>query len=105
MAKKQLQGVVVSNKMVGTVVISVVSIVESKKYKRRFKIQKRYKADAQESYNVGDTVLMEECRPISKEKAWKVIKKLAESKASQNQEPQEEVAELLGDKPEQKEVK
>jgi small subunit ribosomal protein S17 len=103
MSKKKLQGTVVSNKMAKTVVVLVGSIVESSKYKRRFEVQKKYKADTQEQYNVGDTVLIEECRPVSKEKSWKVIKKIAESKTAEAQEPQDEAAELLGEKQEKKE--
>lgn len=81
MAKKQLKGKVVSDKMLKTVVVLVGRMVESKKYKKRFMTQKKYKAHAEDQkYNIGDTVLIEECSPISKEKKWKVIKKLAESK-------------------------
>jgi len=81
MAKKQLKGTIVSNKMQKTVVVRVQRITESKKYKRRYKVQKKYKAHAAEqNYNIGDVVLIEECRPISKDKKWQVIKKIAESK-------------------------
>jgi small subunit ribosomal protein S17 len=81
MAKKQLKGKIVSNKMGKTVVVSVERIEESKKYKKRFKTQKNYKAHSgDKKYNIGDTVLIEECNPISKDKSWKVIEKLAESK-------------------------
>ena len=81
MAKKQQKGTIVSNKMQKTVVVRVERMVESKKYKKRYKVQKKYKAHVNEqNYNIGDTVLIEECRPISKDKKWKVIKKIAESK-------------------------
>ena len=64
-----------------TVVVRVERMEESKKYKKRYKVQKKYKAHAgEQSYNVGDIVLIEECRPLSKDKKWKVIKKIAESK-------------------------
>ncbi len=60
-----------------TVVIKVERIKEHPKYKRRYKIHKKYKAhDEKEEYNVGDKVVIEECRPISKDKKWKVLKKL-----------------------------
>lgn len=81
MAKKQQKGTIVSNKMQKTVVVRVEMIKESKKYKKRYKVQKKYKAHTNEqNYNIGDIVLIEECRPISKDKKWKVIKKIAESK-------------------------
>lgn len=90
MAKKQLKGEIVSNKMLKTVVVSVSRIVESKKYKKRYATQKRYKAHSgDQKYNVGDIVLIEECSPLSKEKKWKVIKLLTESKLIGLEEPAE----------------
>ena len=74
MPKKQLQGTVVSNKMQKTVVVEVESLKEHPKYKRRYKVHKKYKAHAEENYEVGDRVVIEESRPLSKEKKWKVIK-------------------------------
>jgi len=77
MPKKRLKGVVVSDKMQKTVVVEVERIKTHLKYKRRYKIHKRYKAhDEKEECKVGDWVIIEECRPLSKEKRWKVIKKL-----------------------------
>ncbi|PIW91601.1 MAG: 30S ribosomal protein S17, partial [Candidatus Nealsonbacteria bacterium CG_4_8_14_3_um_filter_39_7] len=38
---------------------------------------KKYKAhDEKGEYKIGDTVVIEECRPLSKDKRWKVIKKI-----------------------------
>lgn len=94
MAKRQLQGIVVSNKMSQTVVVSVESIKEHKKYKRRYKTQKKYKAhSALQKYNIGDTVLIKECRPLSKDKKWKVIKTIAESQMQEDIKPEEELSE------------
>ena len=77
MAKKQLQGVVVSDKMQKTVVVEVERIKEHPKYKRRFKVHKKYKAhDEKGEFHVGDKVVIEETTPISKDKNWKVIKKI-----------------------------
>ncbi len=77
MAKKKLQGIVVSDKMQKTVVVSVESVKEHPKYKRRFKIHKKYKAhDENKEYKVGDTVVIEETTPISKDKHFVVIKKI-----------------------------
>ena len=76
MPKHQLQGIVVSNKMQKTVVVEVERIKEHPKYKRRYKVHKKYKAHVQEGeYKIGDKVTIEECRPISKEKRWLVIGK------------------------------
>jgi len=77
MPKKRLIGKVVSDKMQKTVVVLVERIKEHPKYKRRYKVWKKYKAhDEKEECKVGDIVMIEECRPISKEKKWRVIKKL-----------------------------
>lgn len=77
--KRQLKGVVVSNKMQKTVVVEVEKIKKHPKYKRRYKIHKRYKAhDEKEECKVGDVVTIEECRPVSKEKKWRVVARLNE---------------------------
>jgi len=77
MPKKQLTGTVISDKMQKTVVVLVERIKEHPKYKRRYKIHKKYKAhDEKQEYKMGDKVIIEESRPISKEKRWKVIKKI-----------------------------
>ncbi len=75
--KSQLTGKVISDKMQKTVVVEVERIKEHPKYKKRYKISKKYKAhDEKGEYKVGDIVIIEECRPLSKEKRWRVIKKL-----------------------------
>ena len=77
MPKKQLKGIIVSDKMQKTVVVDVEQIKEHKKYKRRYKFNKKYKAhDEKEKYKVGDRVIIQECRPISKHKTWRVMKKI-----------------------------
>ncbi|MCX6721921.1 MAG: 30S ribosomal protein S17 [Candidatus Staskawiczbacteria bacterium] len=77
MSKKLLQGIVVSDKMQKTVVVEVESIKEHPKYKRRYKTHKRFKAhDETRQYHVGDKVVIEETKPMSKDKNWIVIKKI-----------------------------
>jgi len=77
MPKKTLQGIVVSDKMQKTVVIEVERLKEHPKYKKRFKVHKRYKAhDEKGEFHVGDRVIIEEHAPISKEKKWIVVKKI-----------------------------
>ncbi|TSC74786.1 MAG: small subunit ribosomal protein S17 [Parcubacteria group bacterium Gr01-1014_30] len=65
-----------SNKMQKTVVVEVESQKEHAKYKRKYKVYKKYKAHAEEKYEVGDKVVIEETRPLSKEKRWKVVRKV-----------------------------
>ena len=77
MSKKLLQGIVVSDKMQKTVVVEVETIKEHPKYRRKYKSHKRFKAhDQNQEYHVGDKVVLEETRPISKDKNWIVIKKI-----------------------------
>lgn len=72
--KRTLHGKVVSDAMQKTVVVSVESIKEHPIYRKRYKVTKRYKAhDEKKEYKVGDKVVIEEIRPLSKDKKWKVI--------------------------------
>ncbi|MBI2453030.1 MAG: 30S ribosomal protein S17 [Parcubacteria group bacterium] len=76
MPKKKLEGIVVSDKMQKTVVVEVQSIKKHPKYLRYFKVHKRYKAhDENNKYKTGDRVVIEETRPQSKDKRWRVIEK------------------------------
>ena len=76
MSKKQLTGNVVSAKTPKTVVVQVESVKEHKKYKKIFKVHKKYKAHVEDgTYQPGDRVVIEETRPISKDKRWRVISK------------------------------
>ena len=77
MPKKQLIGIVVSNKMQKTVIVKVERIKEHPRYKRRYKVQKKYTVHNQKGeYKIGDKIIIEECRPISKEKKWRVMKRI-----------------------------
>lgn len=74
--KKQrtFTGVVVSAKMQKTIVVRVDRIVVHPKYLKRFRVSKRYKVhDEKNAHTVGDTVQFVECRPLSKDKRWRVI--------------------------------
>jgi small subunit ribosomal protein S17 len=76
MPKRQLTGEIISNKMQKTLVVKVLRFKEHPKYKKRYKTYKKYKAhyDGGE-YKIGDKVIIEESRPLSKEKRWRVIRK------------------------------
>ena len=91
MPKRQLTGIVVSDKMSKTVVVDVQRIKEHKKYKRRFKINKKYKAhDEKGEYRVGDKVVIQECSPISKDKRWKVISLVSREKEEEQKTDENE---------------
>lgn len=73
-SNKILKGVVTSDKMDKTIVVKVTRFVEHKKYGKRIKKAKKYKAhDENNSKKIGDVVEIEETRPISKDKKFKVI--------------------------------
>jgi small subunit ribosomal protein S17 len=77
MARKELIGKVVSDKMKKTVVVEVARVKVHPLYKKRVWVHKRYKAhDEKEECRVGDTVIIRETRPLSKEKRWQVIAKI-----------------------------
>lgn len=71
---KKLTGKVVSDKMDKTVVVNVNRYVAHKKYGKYYKIDKHYKAhDENNTYKTGDMVIIEECRPMSRDKNFKVL--------------------------------
>ncbi|MDP3661252.1 MAG: 30S ribosomal protein S17 [bacterium] len=71
---RTLHGVVVSDKMKDTIVVAVSRLVKHPKYKKYLRVTKRYKVhDVGNTKHTGDRVEIAECRPISKEKHFKVI--------------------------------
>lgn len=72
--KKKLKGKVVSDKMQKTAVVEVSRYFKVLKYKKYIKRSKKYKAhDEKNEYKVGDEVLIQECRPLSKDKRFIII--------------------------------
>ena len=75
--RKQLVGVVVSDRMTKTVVVRVSRLVRHPMYQRVMRRAKKFKADTSAlEVHVGDEVRIEETRPLSKEKRWRVIELL-----------------------------
>jgi len=75
--KKQLKGTVVSDKMELTASIKVTTLKVHPIYKKRYKSYKKYLAhNPDNTYKIGDSVLIEETAPKSKNKRWQIIKKL-----------------------------
>ena len=75
--KRRLSGVVVSDAMQKTVVVTIERQKLHPKYLKYFRVTKRLKAhDEKGEYHVGDKVVIEETRPISKEKRWQVVAKI-----------------------------
>lgn len=71
---KTLTGEVVSNKMNKTVVVKVTETYAHPKYKKILKIYRRFKAHSEDQLEIGQKVIIEETRKLSKDKAFKVVK-------------------------------
>ncbi len=65
-------GVVVSNKMQKTVVVAVENLVQHGMYQKYIKRTSKFLAHSNDPLNVGDRVVIEETRPLSKRKRWNV---------------------------------
>lgn len=73
---RTLRGVVVSDKMQKTVVVAVTRLKKHAKYQKYYKVTTKFKAhDEANTYKTGDKVIMQETRPLSKDKRWEVISK------------------------------
>lgn len=74
--RRKLSGIVASDKMNKTVIVKVESVKVHPKYHKRFKVVKKYPARNEVAdVKVGDKVVIEESRPISKTVHWVVISK------------------------------
>ncbi len=68
------KGTVVSNKMDKTIVVSTETYISHTKYKKRFKITKKFYAhDEENKYMQWDVVTIRETKPLSKLKRWEVV--------------------------------
>ena len=72
--RKTRQGAVINNAMDKSFVVIVERKVRHKLYGKYIRRRMKYMAhDSANECNIGDTVLIEECRPLSKNKRWRVI--------------------------------
>jgi len=71
---RKFQGVVISDRMDKTIVVKVENLKMHEVYKKQYKQSKNFKVhDEKNEYKIGDVVVFEECRPLSKDKRWRVI--------------------------------
>jgi small subunit ribosomal protein S17 len=71
---RKFSGVVVSDKMDKTIVVRIDRTRVHKRYKKRYVVSERYKVhDEKNQFKEDDRVEFVECRPLSKDKRWKVI--------------------------------
>lgn len=72
--KREFVGLVTSDKMEKTVVVTVTTKKMDRLYKKYVTRSKKYMAhDATNDAHIGDTVRIVECRPLSKNKAWRLV--------------------------------
>ncbi len=81
MFKKKLQGIVLSNKAEKTLTVSVKNIKKHSKYKKKYNTFKKYYVhDESNEVQEGDVIIFEMCRPLSKNKKWRVLENLRANK-------------------------
>jgi small subunit ribosomal protein S17 len=79
--KKEFAGIVKSDKMNKTIVVSIETLALHPLYKKYVKRAKKVKAhDERNEAKTGDRVRVIECRPISKEKCWRLVEILERAK-------------------------
>ena len=87
---RKLHGVIVSNIMQKTVVVRVDRLARHPKYHKYQRISRTFKADVNgKEWSVGDSVLIGETRPVSREKRWTVIE-LVKKAVSESEHTEEE---------------
>ena len=92
-----LKGAIASNKMLKTVVVRVDHIKRHPRYRKHYRVSRKYKADVADAaaYRIGDVVRIAETRPLSREKRWRVLDVIthapveeAEGGAGESESPQ-----------------
>lgn len=74
---RKLQGIIVSDKMAKTRVVEVTRLTKHARYNKYYRVSKRFKAhDENNEYKAGEKVIIEETRPISRDKRWTIVAKI-----------------------------
>lgn len=95
---RRLKGTVVSDKMQKTVVVRVDRLKKHSKYQKYYRLSTKFKAhNPDDYYKTGDVVIIEETRPISKDKRWKVVELVERRESDLDISPTEE-SQLIGEK-------
>lgn len=73
---RKLQGTIVSDKMAKTRVVAVDRMKKHPRYEKYYAVTERFKAhDEKNEYKTGDKVIIQEVRPMSREKRWTIVGK------------------------------
>lgn len=80
--KKEFTGSVISNRMQKTIIVRVLRVSKHPKYGRIAKSYNKFKAhDEKNEAQIGDTVRIQETRPLSKDKRWRMLAILKKANA------------------------
>jgi small subunit ribosomal protein S17 len=80
-SKRAFTGIVTSDKMQKTIVVAVSTKKLHRLYKKYVTRMKKYKAhDENNDAHIGDTVRIVECRPLSRDKCWRLVEILERAK-------------------------
>ena len=102
---KTIVGIVSSDKAEKTIVVSVATRKTHPLYKKQFTSTKKFMAhDEKNEAHVGDKVVISETRPLSARKRFKLDKVLEKAAISHVEQLDEEVAEVVGEKPKDEEA-
>ena len=92
MAVKERVGVVVSDKMDKTVVVAIENRAPHPKYKKIMVRTERYKVhDEENACKTGDRVRIQETRPLSRHKRWRIIENLTHTSTSSQKPTSQEM--------------
>lgn len=73
-SRRKFTGLVISAKMTKTIVVLIERLVLNKKYKKQVHHKSTFKVhDERSEAKPGDKVVIEECRPLSKDKRWRLV--------------------------------
>lgn len=86
-----LQGTITSNRMQKTVVVRVDRLRKHAKYQKYHRASKTFKAHAADAgaYQIGDVVEIEETRPLSRDKRWRVVALVRRIESESDEAPAE----------------
>ncbi len=88
---RKIKGTVVSSNMQKTVVVEVNRLKKHEKYLKYHRVTRKFKAhDEKGEFKKGDVVILEETRPFSKEKRWRVVKLVSRHEANEDKEEDEQ---------------
>jgi len=96
MARRSYMGIVISDKMQKTVIVKIVHFAKHPKYSKTTKKYNKFKAhDEKGIAKTGDTVIIEETRPLSKDKRFRVLKVVQKAKTAHLALKEETISDLV----------